>query len=49
MADDLGFPVVGTAAFEADAVGIVDVVAEFIVGIRDGLAEDGLRMPFPRA
>ena len=49
MADDLGFPFGGAAASDADAVGIVDVIAGFIVGIRDGLAEDGFRIPFPRA
>ena len=49
MADDVGFPVGGVAAVEADAVGVVDVVADFIVGVRDGLAEDGFRIPFPRA
>ena len=54
MADDLSPPSGGAAAFEGDATGIVVVVAgvsvaDFAVGVKDVLVDDGFGTPFPFA
>lgn len=54
MAEDCFSPFGGAAAFEGDAVGVVDAVenvsvADFAVAVRDVLVDDGFGTPFPFA
>lgn len=54
MPDDFSFPFAGAAAFEGDAVDVVDAVADvsvavFTVGVKDVLVDDGFGTPFPLA
>lgn len=51
MADDLSFPFGGATAFEGNAVGVEDAVADVsvAVGVIEVLVDDSFGTPFPLA